>query len=217
MTAMMAVRMLGAHDQDWFRGVYAETYRPLLAYARRRVDRATADEVVAETFLTAWRRRDDVPDGSERLWLFGVARNVVRNASRSNRRRRAAQDRLRIVAPAESVDPVAFETDERAALLRTALAALPVSDREILMLVAWEELSHAEIAQTLDISANAVAIRIHRARKRLSAGIDQLAAGDAVVKELRPLGHTDGKRADQHQPDEQRPDSDLDDSSRRAQ
>ncbi len=214
---MMAVRMLGAHDQDWFRGVYAETYRPLLAYARRRVDRATADEVVAETFLTAWRRRDDVPDGSERLWLFGVARNVVRNASRSNRRRRAAQDRLRIVAPAESVDPVAFETDERAALLRTALAALPVSDREILMLVAWEELSHAEIAQTLDISANAVAIRIHRARKRLSAGIDQLAAGDAVVKELRPLGHTDGKRADQHQPDEQRPDSDLDDSSRRAQ
>ena len=214
---MMAVRMLGAHDQDWFRGVYAETYRPLLAYARRRVDRATADEVVAETFLTAWRRRDDVPDGSERLWLFGVARNVVRNASRSNRRRRAAQDRLRIVAPTESVDPVAFETDERAALLRTALAALPVSDREILMLVAWEELSHAEIAQTLDISANAVAIRIHRARKRLSAGIDQLAAGDAVVKELRPLGHTDGKRADQHQPDEQRPDSDLDDSSRRAQ
>ncbi len=214
---MMAVRMLGAHDQDWFRGVYAETYRPLLAYARRRVDRATADEVVAETFLTAWRRRDDVPDGSERLWLFGVARNVVRNASRSNRRRRAAQDRLRIVAPTESVDPVGFETDERAALLRTALAALPASDREILMLVAWEELSHAEIAQTLDISANAVAIRIHRARKRLSAGIDQLAAGEAEVKELRPLGHTDGKRADEHQPDEQRPDSDLDDSSRRAQ
>lgn len=67
--------MLVVRDENWFRGIYAETYRPVLAFARRRVDSATADEVVAETFLTAWRRREEVPDGSERLWLFGVARN----------------------------------------------------------------------------------------------------------------------------------------------
>ena len=214
---MMAVRMLGAHDQDWFRGVYAETYRPLLAYARRRVGRETADEVVAETFLTAWRRRDDVPDGSERLWLFGVARNVVRNASRSSRRRRAAQERLRVVAPTESEDPVAFETDDRSALLQTALAALSEADRELLMLVAWEELSHAEIAQTLDISVNAVAIRIHRARKRLSARIDQLSVGEAEVKELHRHGQAEEERADQHPPDQHPPDTDLDDLARKAQ
>ncbi len=206
---MMAVRMLGAHDQEWFRGVYAESYRPLLAYARRRADRETADEVVAETFLTAWRRRDDVPDGSERLWLFGVARNFIRNASRSNRRRRATQERLRVVAPAESADPFALATDERAALLRTALGALREADREILMLVAWEELSHTEIAQILGISANAVAIRIHRARKRLSAHIDQLATG---VKELHRPGQADTERAGEH-----RPDPHIDDSARKAQ
>ena len=209
---MMAVHMLGAHDQNWFRGVYAETYRPLLAYARRRVDRETADEVVAETFLTAWRRREEVPDGSERLWLFGVARNFISNAWRSNRRRGAMQDRLRVVAGAESADPVALETDERAALLRTALGALSEADREILMLVAWEELSHAEIAQVLGISANAVAIRIHRARKRLSARIDQLATSKAEVKDLHRRGQANSKRAG-----EPRPEPHIDDSARKAQ
>ena len=212
MTAMMAIHMLGAHDQNWFRGVYAETYRPLLAYARRRVDPETADEVVAEAFLTAWRRRDDVPDGSERMWLFGVARNFISNAWRSNRRRGAMQDRLRVVAHAESVDPAALETDERAALLRAGLAELRETDREILMLVAWEELSHAEIAQILGISTNAVAIRIHRARKRLSDHIDQLATGDAEVKDLHRHGQATTKRADQH-----RTDPHIDDSAKKAQ
>ena len=68
------------YEQEWFRGIYNDAYQPLLAYARRRVDAAIADEVVADTFLTAWRRRADIPDGAERLWLFGVARNMIRNA-----------------------------------------------------------------------------------------------------------------------------------------
>ncbi|WP_419914095.1 RNA polymerase sigma factor [Candidatus Poriferisodalis sp.] len=166
--------MLADHDEVWFRNLYAETYQPLLAYARRRVDAATADEVVADTFLTAWRRRDDVPDSSERLWLFGVARNMIRNAARSSRRREAAHDRLRLVRPAEVDDPAAPDTGERSTLITTALAALSEADREVLMLVAWEELSHAEIGQVLGISANASAIRVHRARKRLAARLDRL-------------------------------------------
>ncbi len=170
---MMAVCMVAAHDEHWFRSLYAETFRPLLAYARRRVDRATADEVVADTFLTAWRRRDDVPDGAERLWLFGVARNVIRNATRSGRRRQAAHDRLRLVSPPEADDPVGPGSSERLASVRAALAALSEADREVLMLVAWEELSHAEIGQVLGISANASAIRVHRARKRLAARLDR--------------------------------------------
>ena len=174
MTAMMAVCMAIDHDQDWFRGVYSETYRPLLAYARRRVDDATADEVVADTFLTAWRRRDEVPDGSERLWLFGVARNMIRNATRSSRRRQAAQNRLRLATPPEAAHPVEPEIDARSTLLRTALGDLSEADREVLMLVAWEELSHSEIGVVLGISANASAIRVHRARKRLAARLDHL-------------------------------------------
>ena len=171
---MMAVCMVAAQDEDWFRNLYAETYRPLLAYARRRVDAATADEVVADTFLTAWRRRDDVPDGSERLWLFGVARNVIRNATRSSRRHEAAQQRLRLAASPETVDAVGPEADDRSSLLRTALGGLSEADRDVLMLVAWEELSHAQIGVVLGISANASAIRVHRARKRLAARLDLL-------------------------------------------
>jgi len=174
MTAMMAVCMVAAHDEAWFRHLYAEAYRPLLAYARRRVGAATADEVVADTLLTAWRRRDDVPEGSERLWLFGVARNMIRNATRSSRRRQAAHDRLRLVRPAEADEAVAPEVGERSTLITAALAALSEADREVLMLVAWEELSHAEIGQVLGISANASAIRVHRARKRLAARLDRL-------------------------------------------
>lgn len=171
---MMAVCMVAAHDEDWFRSLYAETFRPLLAYARRRVDQATADEVVADTFLTAWRRRDDVPDGAERLWLFGVARNVIRNATRSRRRREAAQQRLRIAHPPDVVGPDTPDSDSRVTTLRTALGSLSEVDREVLMLVAWEELSHAEVGQVLGISANASAIRVHRARKRLAAHLDRV-------------------------------------------
>ncbi len=195
---MMAVCMLAAHDEAWFRSLYAETYRPLLAYARRRVDAATADEVVADTFLTAWRRRDDVPDNSERPWLFGVARNMIRNAARSDRRRQSAQDRLLAASPPSAIDPVAAAPDDRSSLLRTALGTLPEADREVLMLVAWEELSHAEIGRVLGISANASAIRVHRARKRLAARLEQLegAAGNSSnVKELRRRGQASGERS----------------------
>lgn len=217
MTAMMADCM-AVHDRDdrnrrdhgeaWFRGVYTETYRPLLAYARRRVDPATADEVVADAFLTAWRRRADVPHGSERLWLFGVARNLIRNATRSQRRSHAAQARLHMapphVPPPEAADPAVSVVDERSTLVRTALEALSEADREVLMLVAWEELSHAEIGQVLGISANASAIRVHRARKRLAARIDHLVGmdgtgrGDLSAKEMRPRGQEAGEADKNH-------------------
>ncbi len=214
---MMAVCMIAAHDEDWFRDLYAETYRPLLAYASRRVDRTTADEVVADTFLTAWRRRDDVPDGAERLWLFGVARNVIRNAARSSRRREAAQHRLRIASPPETIEVIAPPADDRAALLRSALGDLSEADREVLMLVAWEELSHAEIGVVLGISANASAIRVHRARKRLAARLDRRehaddgGTGESNVKERRRRGQAAVEHDEPHQPTQG-----SDDSARKA-
>ena len=193
---------MAARDQEWFRGIYSENYRALLAYARRRTDAATADDIVADAFLTAWRRRDDVPGGAERPWLFGVARNLIRNAARSKRRRRAAQARLELVRPPEADDPADSASDERSTLLRAALDALSEADREVLMLVAWEELRHAEIGQVLGISANAAAIRVHRARKRLAAQIDRLEREDRAsadgsnVKPFRQRGHMEAEAAD---------------------
>ena len=159
-------------DRDWFTSLYHDSYRMLLAYARRRVDEQTADEVVADTFLVAWRRRDEIPEGFERAWLFGVARNTILTANRSSRRRHALNGKLHGAARTGPWTDDRHETSDRADALLPALHTLREEDREILMLVAWEELSHAEIGEAMGISANAVAIRVHRARKRLADRMD---------------------------------------------
>ncbi|PPK97797.1 RNA polymerase sigma-70 factor (ECF subfamily) [Kineococcus xinjiangensis] len=150
--------------QERFAALFDRTHQPLLAYAVRRVaDPADAADVVAETFLVAWRRLDEVPAGDDaRPWLFGVARNVLANHYRGERRRLALADRLRQelphVAPAPEVsDPGLAE----------AMRRLPEDDREVLRLVAWEDLARDEIAVALGVSRAMVRVRLHRARKRL--------------------------------------------------
>ena len=161
-------------DKEWFIDLYHDNYRMLLAYARRRVDAHTADEVVAEVFLVAWRRRDEVPEGFERGWLFGVARNTILTAARSARRLSSLRSKLCSTSPPLRADNPVEATDHPSTLL-PALRSLREADREILMLVAWEEMSHAEIGRAMGISPNAVAIRVHRARKRLQDRMSALA------------------------------------------
>lgn len=146
-----------------FEGVFERHQRAVHAYALRRA-RSTADaeDAVAETFLTAWRRLDDVP-ADPLPWLYGVARRVLANQHRSSGRRAKLLDRLRRQPdpgfPAPAGDPRAVR----------ALDGLSVDDQELLRLVAWEELSHGEIATVMGITPNAVAIRLHRARQRFAA------------------------------------------------
>ena len=171
---VMGVEAAQGRDKDWFTDLYHDNYRMLLAYARRRVNEQTADEVLAETFLVAWRRRHEVPEGYERAWLFGVARNTILTAARSARRLSNLRSKMRsATAPPWADDPLEV-TDWTSALL-PAMRSLREADREILMLVAWEELSHDEIGRTLGITPNAVAIRVHRARKRLEDRMTALA------------------------------------------
>jgi RNA polymerase sigma-70 factor (ECF subfamily) len=151
-----------------FTQLFAETERELLAYALRRVDRAEdAADVVAETYLVAWRRLDRVPPGDQaRLWLYGVARRQLANQRRGQLRRSRLADRLRSELPAAlAIDRSA--DDHRAAALRAALARLEEKDREILRLSSWEGLSPVEIAAVLGLPAVTVRSRLHRARKRL--------------------------------------------------
>ena len=114
----------------------------------------------------AWRRRDEIPEGYERAWLFGVARNTILTAARSARRLARLRSKIRSTTPPASTGGPPQASDRAGALL-PALHSLREADREILMLVAWEEMSHREIAMAMGISPNAVAIRVHRARKRL--------------------------------------------------
>lgn len=156
-----------------FAELFDRAYRPLLAYSRRRVDAATADDVVAEVFSIAWRRRDELPVADEVPWLYGVARNVIRNHQRSGRRSERLDARLRLVRDEPEVGP------ERSSALAEALVRLRPDDREVITLVAWEGLSHGEAAVALGCSTNAVGIRMHRARSRLRALLDEIEAEGA--------------------------------------
>ncbi|KON71661.1 RNA polymerase sigma factor [Cellulosimicrobium cellulans] len=159
-----------------FTALFEATHRPLLAYAVRRVaDPSDAADVVAEAFLVAWRRLDDVPVGDDaRPWMFGVARRVLANLHRGARRRLALADRLRAEV-AEAVPPPTGEVSD----VERALARLGPDDQELLRLVAWEELARDEIALVLGISRAAVRVRLHRARRRLAEQLDGLVAPGA--------------------------------------
>lgn len=152
--------------EERFTALFERTRLALLAYAVRRVvDPADAADVVAETYLVAWRRLGDVPDGNEaRPWLFGVPRRVLANHHRGERRRVALADRLRVHLVEEVVP--ALELVEEVSVVR-AMRCLPDDDQELLRLVAWEELAREDIAIVMGLSRATVRVRLHRARKRL--------------------------------------------------
>ena len=181
-----------ANRQERFRLIYQANSPPILGYVLRRTQSPDdAADVVAETFLTAWRRLDDLPRGLEaRLWLYGVARRVLANHRRGERRRLRLTERLRddIAQLLDASEPALSE--ELEAVVQ-ALGQLREKDREILGLVAWEGLSHEELGSVLGCSPNAAKIRLHRARRRLAR---RLTGADLVVKPKEENGHTEDGR-----------------------
>lgn len=153
-----------------FTDLYRSHYAAVRSYASVCVPRAEVDDVVADTFLVAWRRFADIPDSWARGWLIGVARNVVRSRHRKARRATNFVDQLVALRPDNITmldgDAVSLEDLE---VLQRAFATLKESDQEILLLAGPYDLPTQEIALALDIKPNAVAVRIHRARARLRA------------------------------------------------
>ena len=159
------------HDET-FESLFRENYAALRAYALRRAAPDAAQDVVAETFLVAWRRLDDIPDDAL-PWLFGVARRVLANQRRSADRGAALQRRLvHARMPAGSSDPAERAGDNE--LMRVALGRLSESSREALMLVAWHGLTAARAARAAGCSRATFAVRLHRARRRLAAELAAL-------------------------------------------
>lgn len=182
-----------------FGEIFEAHFADVRSYCRRRVPTADADDAVAETFTIAWRRLDDVPAGDEaRLWLFGTARRVLANRHRSVAR--AQRLHLRLVtndAPGHSSAPEDFVVDDDVVDVRRALETLSDGDQEVLRLLAWEELSHAEAASVLGCSVNAVGIRAHRARERLSAALRPTVGDDSSreAKGSASTGHVRDRQA----------------------
>jgi RNA polymerase sigma factor (sigma-70 family) len=156
-------------DARRFEALYRAHHGAVVRFARRRVDPASAEEVVADTFAIAWRRLADVPD--EPLpWLYAVALRCVLNARRAQASGRAKAASAAAVAATGARDP-ADVLAERDAVLR-AFARLSEDDREALRLVAWEGLDQRAAAAVLGVTRPAFAMRLTRARRRLAAALD---------------------------------------------
>ena len=163
-----------------FQALYEAHAGAVLSYARRRAARADADDVLAEVFLVAWRRLEEVPRERERVWLLGVARRALANQRRGSTRQGALRERLEMHAPASPAGPAqSFPTAGETQLGR-ALASLSESDRELLLLLAWEGLSNDEAAGVLGIGPRALRVRLHRARRRLAHALAREGTGDAT-------------------------------------
>ena len=158
-----------SREEMLFAALYHRHYRAIRDFCRRRVPKDVVDDVVAETFLTAWRRIDDVPRGDQGLlWLYGVAYRVIGHHYRGAARRRRLEDRMQLIngGEASGADDVVVAADQRRLVLDAA-ARLSENDAEVLRLAAWEQLSIADIAGVLGIAPNAVKQRLHRAKQHL--------------------------------------------------
>lgn len=159
-----------------FEALFEAHYGAVVAYARRRgASWEEAHDVAAEVFSIAWRRSQRVPTDAPRPWLLAVARRCLANHRRAGRRWRGLVDRATTAfgaaPPPASPEDVATATDD--AELVHALTILPARDREVLRLVAWDGLTHAEVARMLGISESGVSNRVVRARSRLRRALGE--------------------------------------------
>lgn len=155
------------NSHDRLRDAIEDNVPALLAYFVRRVDSADdAADLLSDTLLVLWRREDALPtDATEvRMWMFGIARNVLTSHKRTHRRRSALHDRLLSTLIA-SDGGAAVESEY--ADVRAALSSLDDTDREIIRLTFWDGFSQAEVARLLSMPEGTVRSRTHRARQQL--------------------------------------------------
>jgi RNA polymerase sigma factor (sigma-70 family) len=151
-----------------FEELFAAHYWAVRAYVLRRAPSAGAEDVVAETFLVAWRRVDTI-GGDPLPWLLGVARRILANQQRAERRRWALTARLQRLLPGQTPDwePPGAMSDE----LAVAMVRLSPPEREALLLVAWEGLDGARAARAAGCTPGAFRARLHRARRHVAADL----------------------------------------------
>jgi RNA polymerase sigma-70 factor (ECF subfamily) len=154
--------------------------KDVLAYAKRRTDAHTAEDVTAEVFVVAWRKSDGLPEHEPVLWLFAVARKLLANERRAAGRRAALTTAL---ASLRRTDQGPDPADAQAPVM-DAMQTLRRADREVLMLSAWEGLDARQIGVVVGCSQQAAHARLSRARKRLR---EQLATQtDAYARPATP-------------------------------
>jgi RNA polymerase sigma factor (sigma-70 family) len=163
-------------EKDRFRSMFELRYPAIHSYVLRRLGPSSNDvvDVTAQVFAVAWRRRRDIPKSPEDLpWLYGVARRIVSRHRRGAQRRQRLEDRL--VNEAGIQGDTETSPDPEVLRVRAAISRLRAKDQELLKLVLWEELTHAQVWVVLGCSTNAVALRLHKARSRLESELEKAA------------------------------------------
>ncbi|MFV1970340.1 MAG: RNA polymerase sigma factor [Acidimicrobiia bacterium] len=175
-------------DRERFEELYRSTYQDVVAYCRRRIPAADSEDVVAETYLVAWRRLDEVLSAEFPLaWLYAVAYRTISNQHRSTRRIMTLRKRLQGL-PTSTVLPPDAIAEARADLVRSlaSLERLSQKDRELIRLAALERLSYDEIAQVVGKSPAAVRSQLFRARVHLREVFDSLDEDSESEDEANP-------------------------------
>ena len=170
------------HDPQAFAVVFERHFDAVFRYLRRRVGRELAEDLAAEVFAEAFRGRQryDASRADARPWLYGIAVNLLRHHYREEERKLRAFARSgidEVVTDDRALDRVEATSASRE--IAVVLASLPAAEREVLLLHAWAELDHAEIAEALAIPPATVRTRLHRARARLR---ERLAAKEQYVE-----------------------------------
>ena len=166
------VIQLSRHEPEQFTVLFRRHAPYIQRYVVRRLGQDAADDIVAETFLLAFRRRDgyDQTRADARPWLYGIATNLI------GRHRRAEVRMYRALARTGAdpvMEPFTDRVDDRVSAstasrrLAAALARLPEEHRDTLLLVAWGDLSYEEVATALGVPVGTVRSRMSRARSKL--------------------------------------------------
>ena len=149
--------------------LYELHYRHIYAYCKRRTSVDKVEDAVADTFLTAWRKIDELPDGEGALpWLYAVAYRVLGHQWRGASRQSKLKEKLASIGVSHDPPPEEYiAVRQESEQVLKALSSLKDREQEILRLSVWEELHHQEIAQMLDLNTDAVKKRLSRARRNL--------------------------------------------------
>jgi RNA polymerase sigma-70 factor (ECF subfamily) len=192
-----ATIVASARDPERFAAIFDRHYAEIRSYVARRLSAEVADDVAANVFLAAFRKRGhfDAGQGTVRSWLYGFATREIGSHRRAELRRYRALARLdaepgaRPVAEGADGPVTAAELDGR---LAAALARLSTGDRHVLLLVALAELSYDEVARALALPYGTVCSRLNRARRQLRAALGTPAPDPAADPATDPNGSTRG-------------------------
>jgi RNA polymerase sigma-70 factor, ECF subfamily len=161
--------------------IYRASFSQIYAYCRRRArNREDTEDAVADTYLVAWRRLDELEAADYPIaWLYGVARRVLANQRKSLERHELVEERAAAFSPSTAFDDPAQSAVHRSQLgdALEAMAELSDTDQELLVLAAIEQLSHVEMAVVLEIPTDTIKSRLYRARRRLQ---------ERIVRDARP-------------------------------